>query len=108
MRKRLSESPIGEKLTYSSDISLAECENFILESAVEENSFRQWLAHLVHFRFQILGEPNPYSVGDDPEEYEKLKALITKSLSNAGYETQSLETSMAKDENDLNKTIVSQ
>jgi hypothetical protein len=108
MRKRLSESPVGEKLTYSSDISLAECENFILESAVEENYFRQWLAHLVHFRLQILREPDPYSVGDDPDEYENLKSLITKSLYNAGYESQSLEVSMAKDENDLNKTIVSQ
>lgn len=108
MRTRLSESPIGKKLTYSEDISLVECENFILESAVESNSFRQWLAHLVHFRLQIMQEPDPYSVGDEPGEFEKLKDLIADSLHNSGYTLQSDKVRISKNENELNASIISQ
>lgn len=108
MRTRLSESPVGKKLTYSQDISLAECENFILESAVEKISFRQWLAHLVHFRLQIMREPDPYSVGDEPGEFEKLKKLVSDSLDASGYTTQAEEVRLSKTEDDLNASIISQ
>lgn len=108
MRNRLSSTPVGKKLTYSSDISLAECENFILESAIEDNSFRQWLAHLIHFRLQITNEPDPYSVGDEPGEFDRLKELIVTSLYNSGYETQSSELSLARNEVELNQAIIAQ
>ena len=108
MRTRLSESPIGTKLTYSQDISLAACENFILESAVEENSFRQWLAHLLHFRLQVMDEPDPYLVGSEPGEFERLKDVILRSLENSGYKMQAEEIRLAQTEDELNACVISQ
>lgn len=108
MRRRLSESPPGKKLTYSQDISLAECENFILESALERNSFRQWLAHLVHFQLQITKEPNPYSVGSDINEFLSLKELLRTSLKSAGYPSQAFAVELSTSERELNRTIIEQ
>lgn len=108
MRTRLSESPIGKKLTYSHDISLAECENFILESALEANSYRQWLAHLIHFRLQIMREPAPYSVGPDIKDFFSLKELIQHSLEDAGYSSQAFQIKTATTELDLNNAIIEQ
>ncbi|UST82142.1 hypothetical protein [Pseudomonas siliginis] len=108
MRTRLSESPVGKKLTYSHDISLAECESFILESALEMNSYRQWVAHLIHFRLQIMREPDPYSVGSDIKDFLRLKDLIQRSLESAGYSSQAFQIKMSTTELDLNNVIIEQ
>lgn len=108
MRTRLSESPIGKKLTYSHDISLAECENFILESALEVNSYRQWIAHLVHFKLQLMREPAPYSIGPNINDFISLKDLIQHSLESAGYSLQAFQIKTSTTELDLNNAIIEQ
>lgn len=108
MRTRLSETPSGKKLTYSNDISLAECENFILETAIKNNSFKQWLAHLVHFYLQISKEPNPYSIGDNVKDFENLREVIYESLAKSNYIMYSEMIRLAKNEIELNSMIISQ
>lgn len=108
MRTRLSDSPLGKKLTFSHNISLAECENFILESAITENSFRQWLAHLIHFQLQITQEPDPYSIGQDINEFYSLRDVLGRSLAAAGYPSQASQVDLCVTEIELNRLIIQQ
>lgn len=104
MRQRLSTSPVGPPLTYADNFEIYECENFLLEGAVDQTWKAYWAAHVMHFHFQVAGQ-NPYTAGAD---FFRMRELVTYGLERAGYSTEAARLASASDEASFNRIAISQ
>ena len=107
MRDRLAKSPVGEILTLTEDISLHECENFILEGAVQRYNFAHWLDHLVPLHIKLTQDYKDRAYKCAPE-FESLRTAVSSGLRREGFDDQADEVSSAKDEETLNRTLIRQ
>lgn len=104
MRDRLSNSPISDLLTFSENLGIWECENFLLDGAVGKSSLAYWAAHTLHFYLQIEGK-QPYTA---EERFPDVKNLIVKGLKAAGFTRQSEEIKNCAKEEELNAILIRQ
>ena len=107
MRDRMSKSPVGELLTLTDDISLYDCENFILEGAANRYEFAHWFDHLVPLFTKLTKDyrERSYSCGSN---FTSLREVVSNGLKKEGFVIQGNELLSAINEEALNKEIIAQ
>lgn len=104
MRDRLSTSPLSDFLTLSKNLEIYECENFLLDGAVEKHELAYWAAHTRHFHLQLNGK-QPYTCED---KFPDVCALIAGGLDAAGFVRQCRDILACNDEKSMNATLIGQ
>ncbi|WP_137165556.1 hypothetical protein [Salinimonas lutimaris] len=107
MRDRLSKSALGDLLTLSEDIGIYDCENFILEGAIERYPFSHWLGHLVPLHVKLSDDYRNRAY-KALEEFDLLKNTIAENLQYAGFSEQAKDFEIVESEADLNSIIIKQ
>lgn len=106
-RDRLSKSPVGELLTLSVDVSLYDCENFLLEGAIQRYPFPHWLSHLLPLHAKMSNDFKEKGF-QALDAFGELTNVLTSSLERAGYVAFARELRTCPDEASLNATIIRQ
>lgn len=107
MRDRISKSPVGKLLTLSEDVGIYDCENFLLEGAIQRYPFPHWLDHLVPLHVQVSAQyqETAFQAGED---FQSLRETLGTTLSTAGF-AQFAETILATtNEHSMNSLIIRQ
>ena len=107
LRNRLSKSPVGALLTLTADIGIYDCENFILEGAIERHHFSHWVDHVVPLHAKLTNDYllKAYKSGD---EFARLKKVVVENLIIAGFKRQGAELEAASSEDLFNSLMFRQ